>query len=399
MEILMSNKSKIVFAVLITFSVTCVVFTLALGCIGVSPSAGSLSRLRTVVGIIDSKYIGDYDRDEAENAAISAYVAGIGDPYSVYYDSESAQSLMNAVEGSYVGVGIEIYADTSAKEIVVLSAYDGSPAKKAGLKSGDVIVSIDGVSYDSESMDDAVNRMKGTDMENPVGTELEMVVRRGDELLSLTMRREEINLYRIEQRVVGDNLIYLRCTGFSTESAAEMTEILKDADGIYNGVILDLRENPGGDLDAAVDVCDIFLDDGLIMYTEDKDGKRREYKASDGSCGLPLAVLVDGGSASASEIVAGCIQARGRGVIIGEKTYGKGVSQLIYSLGSSEDSELIKITGYKNYRPDGIWLNEAVTPDIEIASNATADEYGNIVFDSEEDLPLSRAIEELNPEE
>lgn len=393
----MSSKSKIVFAVLITFSVTCIIFTLVLGLAGITPYGGGLQRLRAVVGIIDGSYIGEYDRDEAEDSAINAYVASIGDPYTVYYDSESAQSLINAVEGSYVGIGIEVFSDPETKEIIVLCAYEGSPAKRAGIKSGDVLVSIDGVLYDGESMDDAVSCMKGAGMENPVGTEMEITVRRDGELLNLTVRREEINLYEIEQRVVGDNLLYLRYTGFSADSAEELSEILENADEVYNGIILDLRENSGGDLEAAIDVCDIFLDDGLIMYTEDKYGNRREYKATSGSCSLPLAVLTDGGSASASEIVAGCIQARERGVIIGEKTYGKGVSQLIYSLGKAADSGMIKITGYKNYRPDGIWLNEAVTPDIEIASDAAFDEYGNIVFDLKEDRPLLKAIEELNP--
>lgn len=392
----MSNKSKIVFAVILTFSLTCLIFTGLFSALGISIGGGNFRRLEAVANIINRSYIGDFDREKAEDAAISAYVSSIGDPYSVFYDSESAESFRNTVDGSYVGIGIEIFSNPETKEIVVISAYDGSPAKMAGMKSGDIILAIDGKEYDSESVNEAVMYMKGIDMENPVGTELTVTVKRGEETLDLLMKREEVDLYRIEQKIVGDNLLYLRYTGFSEESAEKLGKILETADEEYNGIILDLRENPGGDLEAAVNICDMFLDDGMIMYTEDKDGNRNERYATKGSCELPLAVLVDGGSASASEIVAGCIQARGRGVIIGEKTYGKGVSQMIYSLDPGGNGDLVKITGYKNYRPDGIWLNEAVTPDIEAENNVTLDEYGNIVFDAEGDAPLAKAVEILS---
>ncbi len=393
----MSSKTKIVFSVLITFSLTCLLFTAVLGRLGLSAGGSGFKRLDAVAAIIQQNYIGEFDRDAAEDAAIEAIVASIGDPYSVYYDGESASSFMNTVEGSYVGIGVEIYADPQTKDIVVISAYDASPAKKAGMKSGDIIVAVDGESYNSETLNEAVLYMKGAHLEEPVNTPLTVTVKRGEEFIDMEMLREEVDLYRIGQKDVGDGLLYLRYTGFSEDSAKKLGDILETADEKYKGIIFDLRENPGGDLDAAVEICDMFLDDGMIMYTEDKNGNRKERNAHEGSCGLPLAVLVDGGSASASEIFAGCIQARGRGIIIGEKTYGKGVSQVVYSLGDdpSEDG-VVKITGLKNYRPDGIWLNEAVTPDIEAENNATLDEYGNIVFDAEGDKPLAIAIEELS---
>lgn len=391
----MSGKSKIVFAVLITFCVCCALFTAAVNFL--LPTSGGFKRLNAVASVIEHSYIGDFDKKAAEDAAIEAMVASIGDPYSVYYDGESAVSFMNAVDGEYVGVGIEIYANTETKEIVVISAYDGSPAKRAGVKSGDVLYAVDSIPYSSDEINDAVSHMKGLDLENPVNTPLTLTVKRNGELIDLEMLREKVDMYKIGERVVGEDILYLRYTGFSEDSARKLGEILSSADEKYSGIILDLRENPGGDLDAAVDICDMFLDDGLIMYTEDKNGNREERKATEGKCDLPLAVLVDSGSASASEIVAGCIQARGRGVIIGEKTYGKGVSQMLFPAGKSiEEDGIIKITGLKNYRPDGIWLNEAVTPDIEVKNNASLDEYGNIVFDAQGDDALARAIEELS---
>ncbi|MCH5187592.1 MAG: S41 family peptidase [Oscillospiraceae bacterium] len=386
----MSSKLKICIAVAVTFILTASAGFYFTGL----QSGGRLYRLEAVTSIIDSRYIGEFDREAAEDAAISAYVAAIGDPYAAYYNKSSSESFQNTVKGNYVGIGIEVY-DNLAGDIVVLAAYNGSPAKRAGIKSGDVITAVDGVSFSAEKMADAVLLMKGANIENPVGTELTLTVRRGDENLDIAVTREEIDLYRIESSVVGDSILYLRYSGFSAESADNLGKLLSGAEDTYKGVILDLRENPGGDLDAAVDVCDMFLDDGLIMYTENKSGDRTEMRAKEGACKLPLAVLVNEGSASASEVVAGCIQARERGKIIGEKTYGKGVSQMIFKLGLEDNSEMVKITGYKNYRPDGIWLDEAVTPDIKVESEIEIDEYGNVTF-GEPDEALMKAIEEIS---
>ncbi len=317
----------------------------------------------------------------------------MGDPYASYYDGESAASFQNTISGEYVGIGVEVYADTAADKVVVLAAYNGGPARRAGVKSGDVITAVDGKPVTAADMNETVEYMKGSGLASPIGTELNLSLQRGGESVELTLTREQIDLYKIESSVVGNSLLYVRYTGFSSGSAKKLGELLKGADEKYKGVILDLRENPGGNLNAAVNVCDLFLKDGLIMYTEDKNGVRTEYKADSEAVSLPLAVLVDEASASASEVVAGCIQARGRGVIIGEKTFGKGVSQMIFALG--KNGEMMKITGYKNYRPDGRWLDEAVSPDIEAVTEAEADEYGNVSYGAD-DAALSAAIDALN---
>lgn len=390
----MSSKAKILLAVLLTFSITCLMFVGIFNSLGISVWGGRFKRLEAVGRIIENRYIGDFDAEKAEDAAIDAMIATIEDPYSQYYNEDSTLSLETTISGSYKGIGIEIAADPQTGEIVVITAYYGSPAQKAGIMSGDIITAIDAVPYDASSMDDAVAYMKGVGVEDD-GAEITVTVNRGGQLMDLKMKREEIDIYGIEQKSLDNGVLYLRYTGFSAESAKKLKKILDGLDETVTGIILDLRDNPGGDMDAAVDICDLFLDDGMIMYTEDKNGKRDEEYATPGSCDLPLAVLVDGGTASASEIVAGCFQARGRAVIVGEKTYGKGVSQLVCALGTDESSGILKVTSYKNYRPDGIWLNEGVTPDIEAASNPTYDKYGNIVYDTQGDAPLSLAVEAL----
>ena len=391
----MNSKTKIAMAVLLTFSATCVLFVYIFNTFGISVGRGNFRRLEAVGRIIEDRYIGEFDLQKAEDAAINAILSTIDDPYSQYYDEDGTLSLLTSIDGNYVGVGIEIASNIQTGEIVVLTVYKGGPAHRAGLMSGDVILAVDGVSYDGSSMDEAVSYMKGQGIDDPLGRELVITVRRVDETLELRMPREEIDMYYIEQKELADGLVYIQYTGFSRDSARNLQNIIESLDESTTGIILDLRENPGGDLDAAVEVCDLFLDGGMIMYTEDKEGKREERYASAGGCDLPLAILVDGGTASASEIVAGCMQARNRAVIIGEKTYGKGVSQMICSLGPDYTGGILKVTGYKNYRPDGIWINEAITPDIEVENNISIDEYGNITFDAQGDEPLNRAVEEL----
>ncbi len=388
----MSGKSKVFLAVLLTFSFTCILFILVFNGLGISAWGGRFRRLEAVGRMLESRYIGDFDVREAEDAAINAMLSTIDDPYSEFYDEESTQSIETTINGSYKGIGVEVGAAESG-EIVVITAYSGGPAQRAGMKSGDVITAIDGTEYNASTMDAAVAYMRGSDSDTD--KEMAITVNRDGQTMEFKIKREEVDLYSIEQKQLEGGLLYLRYTGFSAESAEKFRNIIDGLDGSVTGIVLDLRENPGGDLDAAVELCDLFLDDGLIMYTEDKEGRRDEEYAAEGACDLPLAVLVDGGTASASEIVAGCMQARGRGVIVGEKTYGKGVSQVVCAVGPSGDDGIVKFTSYKNYRPDGIWLNEGVTPDIEAASVPALDEYGNIVFDENEDVPLEKAVEAL----
>ncbi len=389
----MSGKSKVFLAVLLTFSFTCILFVLIFSSMGISVWGGRFRRLEAVGRMLESRYIGDFDVKKAEDAAIDAMLSTIDDPYSQFYDEESTQSIETTINGSYKGVGIEVGAAETG-EIIVITAYNGGPAQRAGMKSGDVLTAIDGTEYNASTMDAAVAYMRGTGGDDDE-KEMVITVMRDGQTFDLKMKREEIDLYSIEQRRLDGGLLYLRYTGFSAESADKFSEIIEGLDESVTGIVLDLRENPGGDLDAAVELCDLFLDDGLIMYTEDKEGNRDEEYATEGSCDLPLAVLVDGGTASASEIVAGCMQARDRGIIVGEKTYGKGVSQIVCALSPDKSDGILKFTSYKNFRPDGVWLNEGVTPDIEAASVPALDEYGNIVFDEGEDVPLAKAIEAL----
>ena len=340
-----------------------------------------LGRLRRVISIIDKDYIGEFDAEKAEKAAIESVVESLGDKYSAYYEEEDAEQTLNYINGYYIGVGLEIFANTENDTLEVISAYEGSPAYKAGIKSGDVLYTIDKKRYGAKKFAKAAAAMRGTGLENPVGTKVEIVVLRGEEKLTFNIERENIELDRVESKTTADGLCYIRYSGFAENSEKKLEKIVNSVDKTkISGIVVDLRDNPGGEFDSSINMSDLFLKDGVIMYTEDKKGNKTVYKAKKDACDLPLAVLVNGSSASASEIFAGAMKARGRGIIVGEKSYGKGVSQSVSYINVFDKSDgALKLTVCKNFLSDGTWLNSGVMPDIE--AQDTLHEIGDIEND------------------
>lgn len=359
----MNNRGRTWYTILITF-----VLTLALVAVSVFvfflKCDLPFQKLLKVISIIDSSYIEDFDRDKCEENAINAVLETIGDKYAVYYDEENAEKTMQMIEGYYVGIGIEISANTEKGFIEVISAYEDSPADKAGILGGDFIKSIDEKEYTASSMADAVSYMKGLGINEPLKKPITMTLLRGEEELTVTLRREEINMYKVKSEII-DDICYIRYSGFTSGSLKEFSAIVDNLDKRIKGIVVDIRNNPGGEFNSAIDMCDLFLDDEMILYTVDKSGKKTVYNAKKGSCKLPLAIIVNSSSASAAEIFAGSMKANGRAVIVGEKTYGKGVSQTVRYLNPLDKTDgALKLTTCKNYTPDGKWINEAILPDI-----------------------------------
>lgn len=361
----MKRIPKTLLTVLITFSGTVLLIFIAL-CLLLSKNSIPFSKLVKIGSIIESSYVGEYDKEKCEESAINAALEAIGDKYSVYYNEENARETMQMLDGYYVGVGIEIFANAEKGRIEVISAYEDSPADKAGIKSGDLIVAIDSKEYTANSIADAILYMRGAGAKD-ISEKIKITVLRGDEMLDFEMHREKINMYKVQSEII-DDICYIRYSGFTKESEKELEKIIKSIDSEkVSGIVIDIRNNPGGEFNSAIDMCDLFLEDGLIMYTVDKNEKKTEYFAKKGSCALPLAVIVNNSSASAAEIFAGSMKARKRAVIVGEKTYGKGVSQTVRYINPLDESEgAIKLTTHKNYTPDGKWINESVVPDIEV---------------------------------
>ena len=326
-------------------------------------------------------------------AAVKALVESTGDKYGVFYDGEEAEAMMEFVEGYYVGIGIEIFANEEKDMIEVVAAYEDSPAYKAGIESGDLIVSIDGKKYTATQMAEAAVYMRGGE-DKPLNQEIEMVVMRGEEKLTMKMKREKIDLYKVNDKMTDDGVLYIRYSGFTETSEKELQKIVESAEKKNaKAIVIDVRDNPGGDFNSAIKMCDLFLDSGMIMYTEDKDGKKTEYMATKGATRLPLAVLVNEASASSAEIFAASMQARNRAVIVGEKTFGKGVSQSISYLNPFKKEEgMLKITTCKNFAPNGRWINEAVIPDVKVETKAN-------FINPEKDEAFIKAVEKLREKE
>lgn len=364
------------------------VFVVVLALILISGIDFPYKKFFRVASIIESSYVGEYDRKKVEEAAIDALLGSIGDDYAEYYNEEDLDELMTLIDGYYIGVGAEVTANTEKKRIEITSTIADSPAEKAGIKGGDLLKEIDGKEYFDSDINDAVKYLKGIGVENPLEKDVVMTLLRGEEEYTVTLRREDVNMYKITSLIV-DDICYLKYSGFTESSYEEFNEIVKNLDESVKGLVIDLRGNPGGELNSAINMCDIFLEDDVVMYTLDKDGEKHVYKSEKGSIDIPLAVIVNQNSASASEVFAGAIKAHKRGIIVGEKTFGKGVTQTVIPVDpiSSADGA-VKITTYKNYTPDGKWINEGITPDVKVSAP-------NVKGDIKNDQAFIEAVKSL----
>lgn len=369
------NLTKILITAGITAAVS-VAFTLLAVYIYLKNLPVPIDNIIKTSKIIESSYIGEFNPEKAEEDMLRALVGGLDDKYAVYYDEEDARDTFQMIDGYYIGIGLEVFANPDTYKIEVISAYKDTPAYKAGIKNGDCIVKIDGKNYGAENLAEAVVYMKGTKEEKPLEKELTLTVEREGETFECKMKRAQIELYKVESEII-DGICYIRYSGF-TQSATDETKKIVDSLENVDGIVIDVRDNPGGELSSALDLCDLFLDDEMILYTVDKDGNKKEYMAKKGKCDLPLAVIVNGSSASAAEVFAGALQANDRAVIVGEKTFGKGVTQTVQYINPRDLSAgAVKITTHKNYTPDGRWINESVIPDVK----ADCEEVGDIQSD------------------
>ena len=333
-----------------------------------SPDALPLRDLQTFVEILDrvkSDYVEDVsDQTLLENAA-RGMLAGL-DPHSAYMDKQEFKDMSIATTGKYGGLGIEVQPQNGFVRVV--SPIDDTPAARAGIQSGDLIVKIDDTPVKGLSINDAVNRMKG----DP-GTKVTLTIVResATQPLVLELKRELIKLASVRSKMLEPGYGYIRISQFQTETGKGLDEQLeklkKDAGGQLKGLVLDLRNNPGGVLQAAVDVSDEFLEKGVIVSMKGRiSDSNREFDARSGDAldGRPLVVLVNGGSASAAEIVAGALQDDKRAVLVGTKTFGKGSVQTILPLANES---AIKLTTARYYTPSGRSIQaEGIQPDIEV---------------------------------
>ena len=341
-----------------------------------------------VLDKINKEYVDDVNQSEAMDAAINGVLQSL-DPYSGYMSPEYFQNMQTETSGEVGGLGIEVGMDHGV--IKVISPIDNSPASKVGVKAGDYIVKIDDIQVQGKSLTEAVDLMRGK-----VGTDIEITVRRRGEKKALTfiITRDIIKVASVKSRIIDEKTGYLRLTSFNENSSNQIKNKIKEFNGNENieNYILDLRNNPGGLLSQAIKISDFFLDNGEIVSTKSKRKyENRKWFAKKGDIlnDKTMLVLINYGSASASEIVAGALQDHKRAILVGESTYGKGSVQSIIPL---KNDGAIRLTVSKYYLPSGKSISDVgVTPDIEISENT--DEFK---LNTNTDNQLNYALKLLN---
>ncbi len=327
-----------------------------------------INKMHKIEGVIEEYYYDEnFDMAELEEGVYEGMVAALGDVYADYYTEEELKELMENSEGIYYGIGSYVTLDTDTQLPMLSGVFSGSPAEEAGLRDGDIIYMVDNEEVLGLTLDEAVALIKG-----PEGTIVHLtIVREGEpDYLEFDVERRKVESPTVEYELLEDNIGYIRVVEFDDVTVDQFTEALAVLKGSgMESLVLDLRSNPGGNLNAVVDMCNMILPKGLVVYTEDKYGNREEYK-SDGKHQLevPLAVLIDRGSASASEIMAGAIKDYGIGTLVGTTTYGKGIVQQVVSL---RDGSAVKLTVSSYFTPKGNNIHGVgIEPDVEIELDA-----------------------------
>ena len=320
-------------------------------------------KMELLNSLIDRYYIGDVDETDLSEGVYKGYIEGLGDPYSVYYDEEETKQMSESLSGEFGGVGALMSQDRETGVITVLQVYDGSPAQEAGMRDGDTLYKVEGEEVTGEDLSDVVSKVKGEK-----GTQVTITVLRADtgEEEELTITRDTIEAQTVSCEMKEGNVGYIRITEFDTVTYEQYKEALEDLeDQGMERLIVDLRSNPGGNLDTVCDILDLMLPEGLIVYTEDKNGEWEEYTSDEeNQFDKPLVVMMNVYSASASEIFAGAIQDYGLGKIVGTQSYGKGVVQSVFDL---QDGTSVKLTIAEYFTPNGRSIDgEGITPDVEV---------------------------------
>lgn len=348
-------------------------------------------RLEEVLSIVERDYYVEPDEDALLTGAVRGLLDSLDDPYTYYYSAEEMAEMQEETTGVYYGVGMLI-SMTESGALEVLRVFRDSPAKEAGVLPGDEIVAISGEKVsgeDGKQLSDAVGKIRGGE-----GSQVSLTLRRGDQLLDVSMPRSEVSVNHVEYEILDGNIGYLSLYQFSGDDVTGFAEAIAAFQSAgTKGFVVDLRANPGGFLDDVVKICDMVLDEGLIVYTEDRQGRREDYYADDTFWDAPMVVLVDGMSASASEIFAAAVQDTGRGLIVGETTYGKGVVQTLLTF---QDGDGMQLTTSSYFTPSGRSIHgNGVTPDIEVAQTGDVP-INYYAADPENDAQLKKALEALN---
>lgn len=379
---------KNIVAVLVIF---CVVIVGALG-IFTFAFFDDISKLVVTISLIKMYSLtDDLSLSDILDGAVKGIIGSLDDPYSTYLEKENYEQIQERIKGTYGGIGLLISLDED-NNLVVISPFKGTPAQKEGIMAGDLITAVDGVSTSDMDLETAANKMQGEP-----GTEVVITIfreGRGEKEYKIT--REIIEIPSVEGKIIDEHpeIGYINITTFNENTRKELSETIFDLqDQGMKAVVLDLRNNPGGALSASIETADVFLDSGPIVHIDSR-GESKVFEAREGKIDMPMVVLINEGSASASEILAGAIQDNNLGILVGQKTFGKGLVQSVFEL---RDGSAVQLTTAKYFTPDKRDIHEeGIEPDIVIEMDV--EETAQAIIDApnlESDRQLIKALEVL----
>ena len=350
----------------------------------------SFEKLFTIKDKLDKYYLNDYDMNELIDGAAKGMVSAVGDPYTTYMNAEEFQDFYSQTEGNYVGVGIQV--GVKDEKITVISVFENSPAEKGGIISGDVIESVNGKAMTGADLQEAVSMMKGEK-----GGKVEVTLSRENKgNFDLTLVRDEVEMVTVKSEMIDNEVGYIQVTMFDENTSDNFESALKTLEEKgMKSLIVDLRGNPGGLLDQTVAMVSQFIEEGKnIVYTEDKYGNRKDYDSVGGIAqGMPLTILTDGGSASASEIFTGAIKDYELGTIVGTTTFGKGLVQTTFyrAIDGFTDGSGLKVTISNYYTPNGNNIQGVgIEPDVKVEY---PEELATTTYDRNNDPQFAKALE------
>ena len=355
---------------------------------GVTPFGGTkrlvnaevVQKMNSIENLIDEKYLEEADKDFMQEGIYAGMVASLQDPYSVYITADDYQDYLNSAMGTYKGIGVIMRQNPETGEIMVDSCYPGSPGDKSGILPGDILVEMNGESLEGADIHEIAKEIRSMGEK-----EILLGVRRGEENLQFSLIPEEIIVPTLQHEMLDNNIGYMSIAEFTEGTPQQFQEAYQELNNKnMQGLIIDLRGNPGGLLQAVCDTLEQILPKGLIVYTMDKDGNKDEHTCKgETPIQIPLVLLVDENSASASEIFAGAVKDYQIGTIVGKTTFGKGIVQNSYQM---NDGSAVKLTISKYYTPAGNYIHgKGIEPDIEVLQDQ----------ETEEDEQLNKGIEVL----
>lgn len=336
--------------------------------------------------IAEYYFFEDFDSDALVEGAALGLLTGLNDPYTFYYDAEAYAELWDDDKGEYAGVGMQISGNYLTGICTITRVFNGSPAQAAGVHRGDILYKVEDNFVTASTLTEAVNIMRGIP-----GTDVDVTFLRNGEEITFTMTRADITVNRVESTMLAENVGYIALYEFAGDCAAKFEEAVISLTGQgAKGIIIDLRDNPGGWVNDAESMADLFLDEGTLCYLEYRDGSREYYSTKDGKHNVKLVLLVNENSASSSEILAAALKERADATVVGVQSFGKGIVQNVVPL--SADGSGMQITVAQYYTPKGNAVHKiGITPDVEIS--LPEGDNGMYEFGDLDDVQLAKALE------